>query len=315
MNMKLIKYIKAVLPIIIFNSLITISAFAQEQNSATKKSVNMDDFSKLSGAIAFLLIAFLFIVVIILSLPKYEYSSAKKKAEAGALLKFWRKITQSVPIEKETDIVLEHDFDGIRELDNKIPPWYNALFFATIVFAFIYFVYYHVTGSGKLMSEEYRQEVVIADQEREELLRTGAFINEETVTLLTDPASLDNGKATFNANCVPCHGPGGGGVVGPNLTDDYWIHGGGIKNIFKTIKYGVPAKGMITWGTQMNPKKMQEVASYVISLHGTNPPNAKPPEGQLWFDSSQTKIDSTKINTTNKSKDSIKTDTTKKVTK
>jgi cytochrome c oxidase cbb3-type subunit 3 len=158
------------------------------------------------------------------------------------------------------------------------------------------------------MADEYIEEMQIAQQHQEELIRTGTLINENSVTLLTDAQSLDNGKITFTNNCVPCHGPNGGGVVGPNLTDDYWIHGGGIKNIFKTIKYGVPAKGMITWQAQLNPKKMQEVASYVISLQGTNPPGGKPPEGQVWVDSTQTqtKTPGDTNKTVTKKTDSIK---------
>jgi cytochrome c oxidase cbb3-type subunit 3 len=166
------------------------------------------------------------------------------------------------------------------------------------------------------MADEYADEIFTAQQQRDELIKTGAFVNEKTVTLLTDAVSLENGKTTFMNNCIPCHGTNGGGTVGPNLTDAYWIHGGGIKNLFNTIKYGVPAKGMISWQTQLNPKKMQEVASYVISLSGTNPPGGKPPEGTVWVDSTQTKspgdtsktvikkVDSTKID--------MKTDTTKK---
>jgi cytochrome c oxidase cbb3-type subunit 3 len=141
---------------------------------------------------------------------------------------------------------------------------------------------YHVFGSGQVMKEEYSAEVKKATLEHKALIKSGAFINEETVQLLTDPNELTTGKTIFDANCIACHAADGGGIVGPNLTDDYWIHGGGIKNVFKTIKEGVPAKGMISWQTQLNPNQIQEVASYIISLHGTTPAAPKQPEGELW---------------------------------
>ena len=122
------------------------------------------------------------------------------------------------------------------------------------------------------------------------LIKSGLFINETTVTLKNDPATLTEGKAIFLKNCVSCHANDGGGIVGPNLTDDYWINGGGINNIFKTIKYGVPAKGMISWQTQLNPNQIQSIASYVVSLHGTNPVNGKPPQGNKWIDTDSTKV-------------------------
>ncbi len=312
--MSLFKYLKSGLIILAF-ILVQRGAVLAQYAHPPGAEQSMEDYSKLAGAIVFLLVAFLFILFFVLSTPKYKYSYERKTKKVSAFKKFRQRITQAVPVEAEEDILLDHDFDGIRELDNKIPPWYNFLFIGTIVFAFIYFFSYHVFGVGKLMGEEYADEIRIAQQQREELIRTGAFINENTVTLLTDPASLENGKNTFMTNCVPCHGPNAGGIVGPNLTDDYWIHGGGIKNIFTTIKYGVPAKGMITWQNQLNPKKIQEVASYVISLHGSNPPNAKPPEGQLWVDSTQTKTAGDSLKTNMNKSDSSKVDTTKKAIK
>lgn len=107
-------------------------------------------------------------------------------------------------------------------------------------------------------------------------------VNEENVTALTDPAEIAEGKNIFLTNCATCHGKEGQGGAGPNLTDDYWLHGGGIKNVFKTIKYGVPQKGMIAWETQLSPKQIQQVASYILTLRGTNPPGAKEPQGELW---------------------------------
>ena len=141
---------------------------------------------------------------------------------------------------------------------------------------------YHVIGSGQVMQEEYSAEVRAASLEREALIKSGAFVNEETVTVITEPSGLEAGKTIFKTNCIACHAADGGGIVGPNLTDDYWIHGGGIKNVFKTIKYGVVEKGMIAWQTQLNPTQIQEVASYVISLHGTTPAAPKQPEGDIW---------------------------------
>lgn len=210
------------------------------------------------------------------------------KKTVSAFARFRQYITRSAPIEKEADIMLDHDFDGIRELDNRVPPWFSWLFYVTIIFAVIYLLNYHVFQASPLQDEEYQMQVKEAEAQRTALVKSGAFLNEETVTLLTDPASLDAGKQIFTTNCIACHAADGGGLVGPNLTDDYWIHGGGIKNIFKTIKYGVTAKGMIAWQSQLNPKQMQEVASYVISLHGTKPANPKQPEGTIWKDSTVT---------------------------
>ncbi len=196
------------------------------------------------------------------------------------------------PKEKEKDLLLDHDYDGIKELDNRVPPWFNFLFYGTIIFGIIYLINYHILGSGSVQEDEYAAEMLAAETERNILIKTGQFLNEETVTAKMDAATLDEGKTIFTKNCVSCHGSDGGGIVGPNLTDDYWIHGGGIKNVFKVIKVGVPSKGMIAWETQLSPNQMQAVASYVLSLHGTKPANGKPPEGVKYeeTDSTKTKI-------------------------
>lgn len=241
-------------------------------------------------------VALLILLVAALIIGGFLFFGMGEGAEKPSVEKepLWSRIknimTRSAPIEKEHEILMQDDYDGIKELDNRIPPWFSWLFYATIVFACYYLLNYHVFGSGKLQEEEYADEVRIASLQREELIKSGAFVNEETVTLAYDPESINEGKNIFKANCIPCHGPEAGGVVGPNLTDDYWIHGGGIKNIFKTIKYGVPAKGMISWQTQLNPKQIQEVASFVISLKGTKPSVAKAPEGVKYVE-----VDSTNI--------------------
>jgi cytochrome c oxidase cbb3-type subunit 3 len=200
------------------------------------------------------------------------------------LKKIWDKLGGAVPVEREDEILLEDDFDGIKELDNKIPPWFNLLFLITVIIAVVYMLNFYVFKTGKLQYQEYQEEMQEAAVQKAELIKSGAFVNENTVTRLKDASSLNAGKNIFKINCVPCHGPEAGGVIGPNLTDDYWIHGGGIKNIFRTITYGVPAKGMISWQTQLNSRQIQEVASYVMSLHGSHPANPKPPQGNKYVE-------------------------------
>lgn len=197
--------------------------------------------------------------------------------------KFWKQANDFQPIELEEEIALDHNYDGIRELDNNLPPWWKALFYGSIVWAVGYLFYYHVTGNGMLSAELYQAEMKQAEIEHEKYLANAAeSVNESTVTLLTDAGAIASGKSIYMANCVACHGALGEGGVGPNFTDNYWIHGGSIKDVFSTIKYGVPAKGMISWSTQLRPSEMQQVASYVLSLKGTNPPNQKEAQGTLW---------------------------------
>jgi cytochrome c oxidase cbb3-type subunit 3 len=229
------------------------------------------------------LILLLVIVVSLLSIIYYEgRPKVVKEKKASVFAKLRQIMTKSTPVEREAEIMLDHDYDGIRELDSKIPPWFAWLFILTIIFAAYYMIDYHIIGSGQVQYEEYAQEVKMASLEREALIKSGAFINEETVTLLSDASDLEKGKAIFDQNCIACHASDGGGIVGPNLTDKYWIHGGGIKNVFKVIKYGVVEKGMISWQTQLNPNQMQEVASYVLSLQGTTPAAPKQAEGEIW---------------------------------
>jgi cytochrome c oxidase cbb3-type subunit 3 len=175
----------------------------------------------------------------------------------------------------------DHDFDGIRELDNRIPPWFTTLFAVTVVFAAVYLLNYHVFGSSKLMIEEYRDEVAAAEIQRRIMLAAGGTVDESTLVALVDAEAVSRGGDEFKRYCVSCHGNRGEGLVGPNLTDQYWIHGTGVKNVYATIKNGVPAKGMISWQLVFTPKQIQEIASFVLTLQGTNPPNAKKPEGQL----------------------------------
>lgn len=205
-----------------------------------------------------------------------------------------RTLNDSVPMDKEAEILTDHEYDGIRELDNNLPPWWKYGFYLTIIFAVYYLFDYHVLHTSPLSGQEYQQQMVEAENLKKERLKVaGANVDENTVTLLADAGMIASGKGIYDGNCASCHGAAGEGLVGPNLTDEYWLHGGGIQNIFKTIKYGVPAKGMIAWQSQLNPEAMQKVASYIMTLQGTKPANAKAPQGEVWTEVVATPTDTT----------------------
>jgi cytochrome c oxidase cbb3-type subunit 3 len=191
------------------------------------------------------------------------------------------KMNASVSLEKEQDILLDHNYDGIRELDNDLPPWWKYGFYLTVIVGVIYFLNYHVFHTGKLQLAEYEEQMAIAAADKK---KTAGLLDEMNVSLLKDEASLSSGKSLFLMNCAACHGKGGEGVVGPNLTDDYWIHGGSIKDVFRTIKFGWPEKGMKSWEQDLSPLQMQQVTSYIQSIHGTNPPNGKEKQGELYVE-------------------------------
>lgn len=196
-----------------------------------------------------------------------------------------KKLTKSEPIESEASLLLEHDYDGIKELDNNLPPWWVYLFYGCIAFAAIYLVRYELMGADN-QEMELQKELAQAKIAIEEYKKTAPdLMDEKTVVLLTDAAELAKGKAIYETNCVACHRPDGGGQIGPNLTDDQWILGGGIKNIFHTISNGGrDGKGMVAWNAMLKPTEIQHVASYIISLKGTNPKDAKAPEGEVWVE-------------------------------
>jgi cytochrome c oxidase cbb3-type subunit 3 len=175
-------------------------------------------------------------------------------------------------------ILSGHEYDGIQELDNKLPKWWIWLFYITIIFAVVYFTSLHILQTGDTQDEAYKKEVEAATI-RYQAVTPANTIDAANVTLLTDATAMAAGKATFEKNCVVCHLAQA--LVGPNLTDDYWIHGCAIGDIFKTISTGVPEKGMISWKDQLTPEQIQQVASYVVSLRGSNPPNPKAPQGVL----------------------------------
>ena len=186
--------------------------------------------------------------------------------------------------EKDDPLLLDHEADGIRELDNKLPRWWVWLFYFTIIFAVMYMSYYHVFAKGALatqgqMKAEYDAEMQIGDAIKSATM-TRFETDLGTLSPSKDPNVLAEGKKTFLTLCAPCHRPDGGGLVGPNLCDEYWIHGSNFVDNVKTIWNGVPEKGMITWKKTLKPSEIFDVASYIYTLRGTHPPNPKPPENQ-----------------------------------
>src|SRR6478609_11567408 len=217
----------------------------------------------------------------------------EKKAQKEALgsqednwyQKLVNSFTKSTSVEEEKQLLMDHDYDGIKELDNNLPPWWVYLFYACIIFAVVYLVRFEVMGAPD-QETELKNEMAQAKIDVAEYMKTAPdLMDEKTVTLLTEPADLTSGKTIFETNCAACHRADAGGQIGPNLTDDHWILGGGIKNLFHTITNGGrDGKGMIAWKGTLKPKEIQAVASYVISLRGSNPKDPKAPEGDVWVD-------------------------------
>ena len=193
---------------------------------------------------------------------------------------WWQNFTGLRPIEEEKDIAMEHQFDGIVELDNPTPPWFMYLFYLSILFGIIYAVNYHVLKDGNIQDAEYKEEIAEAEKVRDAYMKKFAnSVNENNVTALTASKDLTEGSEIYKTNCVACHGDKGQGGVGPNLTDNFWLHGGNVKALFHTITNGVPEKGMIAWNKTLNPIQIQKVSSFILSIKGTNPVGAKEPQG------------------------------------
>jgi len=197
--------------------------------------------------------------------------------------KWWSKANSFKPIQEEANIDLGHDYDGIRELDNRLPPWWLYGFYICIIFSCIYLWRYHVTHTAPSSLEELAAVMKKAEAEKENYLKKAANnVNENTVTYLSDALALDAGKKIFVTACAACHAADGGGTVGPNLVDEYWLHGGSMSDLFKSIKYGWPEKGMKSWKDDYSPAQIAQLASYIKSLKGTKPATAKEPQGEVY---------------------------------
>lgn len=215
---------------------------------------------------------------------KERYIAAKEEKKSWAFgQRLYKKLTRSRTIEEESEIIMDHNYDGIQELDNVLPPWWVYMFYATIVFGAVYLIRFHVVGDYT-QAEEFEQQMAQAKIEVEEYKRTAKnLVDASTVTQLTEASDLGAGKKIFETKCTVCHALDGGGGIGPNLTDEYWILGGGIKNIFNTISEGGrDGKGMVAWKNELKPLEIAQLASYVMTMEGTSPADPKAAEGEVW---------------------------------
>lgn len=248
-------------------------------------------FWTMGTVIALELLVVLLLVLFIKGLWKSLHPAAQvateKKIASSWLVTTWNKLdkqffTKAAPIEQEADIMLDHDYDGIKELDNALPPWWKYGFYITIVVAVFYILKFEVWKTGQDQLQEYTTEMIVAKAQTDAYLAEMRENVDEKTVVMSDANGVASGKTLFAKTCVACHMSNGEGGVGPNLTDDYWIHGGAINDVFKTIKYGYPDKGMQSWSSTYSPIQIQQLASYIKTLRGTNPPNAKAPQGDLY---------------------------------
>ena len=292
----------------------TNQAFAQ-QLSRPESNFMDDPFNHPLMPIYFITALTVIVIVLLIVVSGYMIkvlNMITRQTEEGKALKlgvalapspgWWERFTQrmnaSVPLENEKDIELDHNYDGIKELDNYLPPWWKWLFYGTIAWAAIYVVVFHFSNSLPLSIEEYKNELALAEEQAIKLkaAQPQATIDESTLQFTHDEGVINKGKTVFTTNnCGSCHrNDGGGNAIGPNLTDEFWLHGGDVKNVFITIKNGVVEKGMPAWGKAMSPENVRDVTFYVLSLQGTKPPAAKAAQGEL-FKTTSEKTDSTRI--------------------
>ena len=269
----------------------SVGAYAQDATLAVdSKTV----FYVVTGFVFVIAVLVLMVSVVVLQLlrtfvrQQAEQLAAERgevyEEEESAWKKLWDKVNDFRPMEEERELVLDHNYDGIRELDNHLPPWWKWLFYVTIIFAVVYLAAYHVFDALPLQEEEYIAQIEAAEAAAASRMASlpESNIDETTVVMVEDAGLLGKGRQVFNNNCAQCHKESGAGGIGPNLTDDYWLHGGSIQDIFRTIKVGEPEKGMISWEPLLSPDQMQNVASYIMTLKGSNPPDAKEPQGELY---------------------------------
>lgn len=289
---------------------LTTACYAQTAAQAPAASIWDDPMLTFYVAIGFIFVVVLLVLLVAVYMLQVikvmTRQAAEEKAEQLGIVykeepslwsKLWSQSNDFVPLEKEADIMLDHNYDGIRELDNHLPPWWKWLFYLSIVFSVVYMGFYHLTDSLPLPLQEYENELVVAQEQARKLQAANpvAAIDETNVTVITEALAIADGKQTFVNNCASCHRKDGGGDIGPNLTDEYWKHGGDIKSIFTVVRHGVQGTNMIAWQGFISPEKMRNVASYILTLKGTNPENPKKPEGEIYKPAQEVKTDTVKV--------------------
>ncbi len=258
------------------------AAVATPQASPFINGIARTDFYALVGMIAFELLIVGVLVGIIYRMVRILRNIPDTAGTPAAILfrRIIHKLTNTVAVKDEERIVLQHEYDGIRELDNSLPPWWKYGFILTIFFAVGYMWYYHV-HNGPNQIDEYNAAVAKAEKEKAALMaKAGPSVDESNVTLIVDKAQLADAAVLFKNTCAACHRADGGGMVGPNLTDKFWLHGGSLQDIFKSIKYGWQDKGMPAWKTNLSANQIAQLASYIKHLSGTNVPGGKEPQGE-----------------------------------
>ncbi len=293
-------------------SALSMGAFAQEAPAAASAAAPSLGFAGLGESTVYLLLAAIAVEVFGILYLSFVIRTLQRKVmpkveeASNSMMPSWfqeldKKIfTRAVPVEKEADVLLDHDYDGIKELDNALPPWWKYGFYVTILVAFVYIYMFHVSHAGLNPTEEYNAQMTEAQAQLDAFNATNKDKVDEANLPTVDEAGLSNGKELFATNCFPCHGKLGEGGAGPNLTDDYWIHKGSLSDVYQSIKHGYPDKGMQAWSVKFNPKEILQLAAYIKTLRGTKPAGAKEPQGDLYedapaADSSAAKVDSSAV--------------------
>lgn len=302
--------------VIIFSLLVlSVSVFAQENPESSKAFWDapfnhpMTPLYLLSALVfsVVILVAFLATYVIrilnMLAIQAEKENAIKEGLvfvhKPGWWARFSQTVNASVPVEQENTIELDHNYDGIKELDNHLPPWWKWLFYGTVAWAVVYIFVFHISNTLPLQSDEYQSEIAHAEEQARRLKASQPVqdIDENTLAFTEDSiAFITGGKSVFmDNNCSSCHrADGGGNTIGPNLTDEYWLHGGHIKDVFATVKNGVVEKGMPAWGKALSPRQVRDVTFFIFSLQGTKPENAKKPQGEI-YKTMEIQTDSTKV--------------------
>jgi len=283
--MELKKYLQKVIyttvPVLLFTLIATVA------NANDTTTVVSKESSFIGSPLIILFSIFIVIELIIIGYLIFSPNTSYEVDSATGIPKrrrtLWERFNNFKAMEEESSIELDHDYDGIKELDNAAPPWFTIGFTLSIIFAFIYMYRYHVVHSAPLQIEEYTIAVEKAKEEKAALdkLKPPKVVDENNLVLLS-PAEIAKGKEIFIKNCATCHANDGGGGAGPNLTDNYWLHGGSLKDIFISVKTGYPQKGMPGWGEILGLEQVEQVTSYIKTLKGTKPAIPKEQQGELY---------------------------------